>query len=220
MSKTERWQFIIGTAGVVLMAIPAWDVLDKRNLVTASILIGSWCCGAGMLIYSTFRMLRDIGRATRVSAILESERRIHTETDATLQAELRKRQESLEHEATRHQAAIAALTKDHADEIKALRYTHAKNIKDARRIVIRSAWWGLGGPYNSDQTAMLQLLLDRDAENLRASTEFFPDNYPGDAKRLAVEYFSPFSSKIERRTFQEGDEIDFAKIHLSSQTHP
>jgi hypothetical protein len=106
MSRAEKITVAIGIASLILMAVPTWDVLDKRNLVTASILIGSWLCGAGMLIYSATRMLKDIGRAKRVTATLELERSIHMGSMADLQEELRKRQERLEREAARHQVKI------------------------------------------------------------------------------------------------------------------
>ena len=52
------------------------------------------------------RMLKDIGRAKRVTATLELERSIHMGSMADLQEELRKRQERLEREAARHQVKI------------------------------------------------------------------------------------------------------------------
>src|SRR5579859_2389065 len=49
----------IAIVGLLLMAIPAWDVLDKRGIMTGSIFIGSWLIGAALVIYSVSRMLRD-----------------------------------------------------------------------------------------------------------------------------------------------------------------
>jgi hypothetical protein len=73
-----------------------------------------------------------------------------------------------------------------------------------------------GGVYGCDQTPEFQIMLDRETENLRASTDLLPDNYPGETKLLTVEYFSPFSASFEKRTFREGEEIDFAKLAQSS----
>jgi hypothetical protein len=219
MSRADKIIIVLTITGLILAGIQTWDVLDKRNLVIAVLAVISWMCGAGMVTFGVTRMLLDIGRAKRTAAILESERLIHAETVASLQEELRKRQEGLAQEATRHHTEMADLKKEHQAGVEALKDMHAKNIKDARRTVINSARWGIGGPYNSDQTALLQILVDRDIEDLCASTEFFPDCYPGEKKLLTVEYFSPFSARIERRTFQEGEEIDFGKLARSSSTH-
>jgi len=72
--------------------------------------------------------------------------------------------------------------------------------------------WDVLAAYASDETSLLQLLLDEDTEELRASTKFFQDKYPGQPKRLTVEFFCPFSGRFRQHTFQENDEIDPAKL--------
>jgi hypothetical protein len=99
-----------GIVSVVLMAIPAWDVLDKRGVssMTMLVLVG-WLIGAGLLTYSIWRNLRDANRANKLQAALMTERE-----------DRRTKEESIE--------------RRHSEEIQKLETKHSESLAKAKQV--------------------------------------------------------------------------------------
>ena len=75
---------------------------------------------------------------------------------------------------------------------------------------IISADWGIGEPNYLDKTELLQGYLRTNRPDLRASNQFFHDDYPNEAKHLRVRYRWSGSAEVETRTFAENDRITFS----------
>jgi hypothetical protein len=82
MSKVDRTIICIGIASLVLMAIPAWETLERWGVVTGAILILVWLVGATLLAYSVYRNLKDAHR-------VEQARRDATDALSTERAQWR-----------------------------------------------------------------------------------------------------------------------------------
>jgi hypothetical protein len=74
---------------------------------------------------------------------------------------------------------------------------------------ILSAKWGTGGANYKDKTNLLVGYLQAKRQDLRASNEFFHDDYPGHAKHLIVKYNRQGSREWKILTFAENDLIRF-----------
>jgi hypothetical protein len=206
MSRAEKINIGITVIGLVLMAVPTWDVLEKRSLMTATLLVLTWLCGAALVAYSVHRNMKDAKRAESLRAQI-----------VTIKDDFRLRISSLEDTS---KSNLEALRQKHHAGMKEFKEDHAKNIEDARRVVIHSAMWGTGGPTDRDKTHELQLYLDMNDETLTANMGRFGDFFQGHPKMLKVEYSCPCSGKRHRHSFHEGEKIDFEKLCAGPVTLP
>ncbi len=76
-------------------------------------------------------------------------------------------------------------------------------------IEIISAEWGVGETRYKDKTRLLREYLASGTENLRASNEFFTDEFIGLQKHLIVKYRSRGEPEIKTRVFIENELIQF-----------
>lgn len=74
---------------------------------------------------------------------------------------------------------------------------------------IISALWGIGEPNYKPKTDVLKGFLEARNPDLRASNQFFHDDYPGQDKHLLVRYRWPGSPEVKTRTFAENERITF-----------
>jgi hypothetical protein len=176
-------------------AIGAWDILDKRGTTMAFV---AWVLLILAAIYLFFVTNRWSERFDRLDASLT------TLKDASRTSEDGLRKQLSEKDAT------------HAQEMTTLRDQFARGLYEHRRTVIHVAMWGADGlrhMYSRDITTILNLLLDRHGkQNLEviANDEFLGDGgYPEMKEKLLwVKFSCPCSAIPVEHTFKYGEVID------------
>jgi hypothetical protein len=199
-------EYALTGVALVLMAIPAWDVLEKRGITTASMFfVIAWLIGAVLLAYSVYTNLRDVKRERNLRTLL-----------VTIKDEHRTQIEVLSKRLSEEVAS-------HTEELRALHEKHKRDVRDHRKIVIHSAWWGIGGirrMYSRDITGLFDHFFTRYREQgleLKASEEPFGDGgYPGEPKQLWVSFSCPCADKPTEHTFRYGEVID---LHARCPRH-
>lgn len=74
---------------------------------------------------------------------------------------------------------------------------------------IISADWGTGEPNYKSKKELLVGYIEAGTDDLRASNQFFHDDYPAEAKHLIVRYRWPGNHEVKIRAFAENDRITF-----------
>jgi hypothetical protein len=90
MSKGEIIAITIGVFGLIFTGIQAWDILDKRGAMSASIAVSVWVLSLGMVGYAVYKNLRGIYRSESLLAqiqTLKDEFRLQTEAAEKKHAE-------------------------------------------------------------------------------------------------------------------------------------
>src|SRR5271165_2015172 len=64
---------IIGLVGLVLMGIPAWDILETRGAVSGAVSVGTLAISVILIAYSTYNNLIQSRRAESRQAKLDNE---------------------------------------------------------------------------------------------------------------------------------------------------
>jgi len=196
-------QYIAPAIGLALAAIPAWDVLSKRESPIASMIaFVLWLVGAVLVVWSVRLNLMDAKRAQSLRAQLEAIKEEH-------KTELQRANQQLAEQTTRH-----------ADEIMALQLKHERDIREHRKIVIHSALWGMGGIQDlssQDITSRLDYLLEQCGNQnveLVANDEFLGGGgYQGSPKkRLWVKFSCPCSTIAVSHTFNYGETVNLMPL--------
>ncbi|HWY46628.1 MAG TPA: hypothetical protein VNX70_04550 [Bryobacteraceae bacterium] len=180
---------------LVIGAIQAWDILDKRG---ATVAVVAWALVIVAGAYLCFVTTWWSGRFDRLHASLT------TVKDASKTSEdgLRKQ--------------LSAKDANYAQEMATVRDQFARDLREHRRTVIHAATWGADGlrhMYSRDITTNLNFLLDRHERqnhDVAANDEFLGDGgYPEMKEKLLwVKFSCPCSAIPVEHTFKYGEVID------------
>jgi len=129
MSRGE-WAatLIIGIAGLILMGIQAWDILDRRGAMNATIVLLAWLLSLGMVAYAVYKNLKDVHREKSLKAEIVTIRDEHKTQMGALEKRHHDEMASVRADANRNAAIVTAKQ----DEIHEMGQRYSANLEKVK----------------------------------------------------------------------------------------
>jgi len=124
---------LLGVPALVFTGIQAWDVLDRRGIMTAAVAVSVWVISVVMIGYSVWRNLHDAHRAKALRTQIEVLKKEHSAQVKALEVEVERQKQ--EAGAWNARCAFARSDREIAEEKSlALKQRMEKNIPRAVKL--------------------------------------------------------------------------------------
>lgn len=204
MSKRDiALKIVLPSIALIVGGIQAWDVLERRHLVSGVLAFLVCLTLAVYLGWAIAKNIKDACRAAVWETRYLNEKYDHTTDRNHLVIQLASKQEEINE--------LIARKAREMEDLQARNNSYLeKAMKDARQVVVLFASWGFGGNYSRDVTDHVRHMVSR-MEGDWTPQDLVRDSDSNDTKVLLVEFMCPYSGIKRQRQFKINEAVNFER---------